>query len=400
MAHMWGGDLAAAESIIRDGLTALGNARIPALSRLLAVLAWCQSVGGDTRGVQTATEALSLAEEIGDERLVAEVLHAKSYCHHHARQPRQCKESALRAAAILRTTSQTWDLADVLLMVMVSTHYVDPSEALDRANEAAALAARVGHDGAACVVALHQSVCRLVIDGRLDLVEQSTREDIERFQHEGWIFGYHWVLATTLFLAGRWVEAERVWREAIHLEPPGLYSRGGAQALLMMTRAYQSTPGALDELQTIASDLPSGDAEHRQGVWVQIAALVEGFAILGRRDDVADLYPVVRQGLEIGDVITGIQRLWQMLAGMAAGAGQQWTAAEDHFETALRQAHTLPHKIAQPEVRRWYAWMLLDRNQPGDDEKARTLLNEAVEMYGAIGMPKHVELAKQLLART
>ena len=54
-----------------------------------------------------------------------------------------------------------------------------------------------------------------------------------------------------------------------------------------------------------------------------VKALVEGFAILDRRDDAAGLYPVVRQGLEIGDVITLLnQRLWQMLAGMAAGAGQ------------------------------------------------------------------------------
>ncbi len=94
--------------------------------------------------------------------------------------------------------------------------------------------------------------------------------------------------------------------------------------------------------------------------------------MLGGRHDVAGLYPIVSQSLETGNVITLSGRLWPMLAGMAAGAGQQWTAAEDHFETALRQAHTLPHRIAQPEVRRWYAWMLLDRNQPGDAEKART----------------------------
>jgi hypothetical protein len=73
------------------------------------------------------------------------------------------------------------------------------------------------------------------------------------------------------------------------------------------------------------------------------------------------------------------------------------TAAEDHFATALRQAHTLPHKIAQPEVRRWYAWMLLDRAAPGDRERAQTLLGEAVELYGTIGMPKHVEIAEQML---
>ena len=57
----------------------------------------------------------------------------------------------------------------------------------------------------------------------------------------------------------------------------------------------------------------------------------------------------------------------------------------------------MPHKIAQPDVRRWYAWMLLDRDAPGDRDKARTLLGEAIGLYKAIGMPKHVEIAERML---
>ena len=73
-------------------------------------------------------------------------------------------------------------------------------------------------------------------------------------------------------------------------------------------------------------------------------------------------------------------------------------AAQSHFETALKQAHELPHKIAQPEVRRWYARMLLDRNTPGDRDKARILLGEATEMYRTIGMPKHLEMVAKMTA--
>ena len=91
-------------------------------------------------------------------------------------------------------------------------------------------------------------------------------------------------------------------------------------------------------------------------------------------------------------------RLWQMVAGIAASCGGQWDAAQEHFETALRQAHELPHRIAQPETRRWYAQMLLDRNSPGDREKARTLLGEATEMYRTIGMPKHLEMVEKMSA--
>ena len=48
-------------------------------------------------------------------------------------------------------------------------------------------------------------------------------------------------------------------------------------------------------------------------------------------------------------------------------------------------------------MRRWYARMLIDRDGPGDRDKARELLTEAIAMYRKIGMPKHVEMAEALL---
>jgi len=80
--------------------------------------------------------------------------------------------------------------------------------------------------------------------------------------------------------------------------------------------------------------------------------------------------------------------LYEMLAGVHPYR---------HFDTALGQAHDFPDQIAQPETRRWYAWMPLDRDGPGDREKARTLLGEAIELYRTIGMPKHVEIAEKML---
>ena len=85
------------------------------------------------------------------------------------------------------------------------------------------------------------------------------------------------------------------------------------------------------------------------------------------------------------------------LAGIAAAAGGRWTEAEEHFRTALRRAEEMPHIIEQPEARRFYARMLLDRNAPGDREHARQLLIEAIDMYRRIGMPKHVEMAERML---
>ena len=91
--------------------------------------------------------------------------------------------------------------------------------------------------------------------------------------------------------------------------------------------------------------------------------------------------------------------LFETGGGTAAAAGGEWDVAEEHYRNALRQAHELPRKIDQPEARRWYARMLIDRNGPGDRDQARTLLGEAVQMYEQIGMPRHVGMARELLRK-
>lgn len=48
-------------------------------------------------------------------------------------------------------------------------------------------------------------------------------------------------------------------------------------------------------------------------------------------------------------------------------------------------------------MRRWYTKMLLDRKAKGDRDKARTLLGEAVELYGQIGMSQPVAMAEATL---
>ena len=89
--------------------------------------------------------------------------------------------------------------------------------------------------------------------------------------------------------------------------------------------------------------------------------------------------------------------LFQLPAAIAAAAGNRWDAAEEHFRTAIDQVNTLPYRLAQPEVRRWYAWMLRDRAQPGVREQAQALLGEATKMYRSPGMPRHLEIVDSML---
>jgi hypothetical protein len=108
--------------------------------------------------------------------------------------------------------------------------------------------------------------------------------------------------------------------------------------------------------------------------------------------------PVNFRGDRPGPVVLWpIFRFTNTIAGIAAAAARQWESAEDHFQIAMRQAESFPHMLEQTEMPRFHAMMLINRAGPGDREKARALLGEALASYTRIGMPRHIEIARRLL---
>jgi hypothetical protein len=131
-----------------------------------------------------------------------------------------------------------------------------------------------------------------------------------------------------------------------------------------------------------------------------LALVIEGFAMLGERSRTAELYPLARELISTGAVtVWPTSRLTQTIAGVAAAAARQWDAAQEHFQIAMQQAESLPNRLEQTEISRFNAMMLIDRSAAGDRGKAQTLLNEALESYQRIGMPRHVEMTHMLLDR-
>jgi tetratricopeptide (TPR) repeat protein len=202
------------------------------------------------------------------------------------------------------------------------------------------------------------------------------------------------------FWRGGWEKALQDFQEAVKLEPAGFYA-GAAWGHLSLFRAYAGdSNGALAMLEQERQNLPRPGQANTMGAWSMLSAAVEGLAILNEREEAAKLYPLVGEAIDRGALLRDIGLgLLQTVAGIAAAAGGQWDKAEEHYRTALRQAHEIPYVAHQPEVRRWYARMLIDRGGPGDREKARELLTEAVAMYRRIRMPKHVEMAEELLGQ-
>jgi len=172
--------------------------------------------------------------------------------------------------------------------------------------------------------------------------------------------------------------------------------RGADWAHEIRTRARVDPAAARASFEDHRRYLPAPGASALVGQRYFATVVVEPLVVVGLLDDAAALYDVVCDGIRHGFLVHP-SGLSECSAGTAAGAGGHWDRAEGHFATALRQAHTLPHRIMQPEVRRWHAWMLHRRDAPGDRERARTLLTEALAMYREIGMVGHVGLAEAAL---
>jgi tetratricopeptide (TPR) repeat protein len=411
--------------VARRGLGALGQQVSVDRCRLLAATGTHLSLSGDyDTGAPLLTEALAMAEELGDERLLGYVLSTRANMNMWYLQPREALDAGLRAAELLRSAGSLWVLADTLWYTQYALSFLGRSdEAARMGEEAEGLAIRLGHLGALLTVRRGSGLSDLRLTGDIDRFEEFARADLElcRSADMPWVSNTYTYLGLAHFWRGRWDQALESFREAARLEPPGMLAGFDWAGLFMCQGYMDDKDAALAALEERREGLPRPGRANTLGAWAMLFAAVEGLAVLGEREEAAKLYPLVLEGVNSGALVGLRWGLFQSLAGMAAAAGGQWEKAEEHYQTALRQAHEIPVVIEQPEVRRWYARMLIDRarserpeparpehsrrvegrpsrSSGADLEKAHQLLTEALAMYRQIGMPKHVEMAEALLS--
>ena len=396
------GQTHAALDISRRGLDSVGDGDAGARCRMLALVARFSGLAGDPCEVarDPLVEAEALAADLDRPELTAELLTARTRFHWSYMQLPQAIEVGRRAAVLRRERGELFDVAELYWQVEWSMYFCGRlREADELARELSTLAAGVGHVNARGLTRLMQTRHHLVTTGDLTESAERGRRDIEWSEQNAptWRCYDHSGRGDARFFAGDWAAARADYDTAEELEPRS-FMNGHHRSIVLVAGAYAGDD-VLDRLQAERTRALRLADDNPFGLWELLVNVVEGLAVLGRKQDVADLHALVVKGIDKrgGCGISWHIRLWQMVAGIAASCGEQWDTAHEHFETALRQAHELPHKIAQPKTRRWYAQMLIDRNGPGDRDKAQTLLGEAVEMYRTIGMPKHLEMAERML---
>jgi tetratricopeptide (TPR) repeat protein len=390
-----------AVEVARRGLGVLGQQVSVDRCRLLSSTGTNLSVSGDyDTGAALLTEALAMAEELGDRHLLGLVLYGKAMVHYWYGQTREAAESGLRAVELLRSAGDLWNLAQVLWVTqnaLVGLGRFTEAAEIDR--EAEPLATRLGNLLALLALGRGTACGQFMVTGDINRFEEFVKADLELCRRTGNAaisISYTW-LGLAHFWRGELGQALESFEEGATLGPPGPWA-GFASGALFLVKAYAGDrDSALAVLEQSREKLPRPGQANVAGAWEMLFAAVEGLAVLGEREKAAKLYPLVLEAVDIGAVVHWFSPLLHPVAGMAAAAGEHWEKAEAHYQTALRQAHEIPVVIAQPEVRRWYARMLIDRDAPGDREKARELLTEAIAMYRRIGMPKHVEMAEALL---
>ena len=399
----WQGQVGPAQELARRALESVGDSDDAARCRLLALLVtWLAGGGGDYRVTHDLlAEAEQFAAKAADPALMTEVLQARTWFHYGYMECAETLDVGRQAAASRTQRGELYDVCEVsFMLVMTSVLTGRLRDAVKLGEELGALSSRVGHASAHWCSRFGLTYHHLVATGDLAASEARARGDVEEAERLaiGWRGFSYVTLGLGHFFAGDWPAARSAFDTAAQVVPQQTNWVGMFPSFILLLQAHTGREDVSSVLHEHRSELLSGAEGRPWGLWEQLVNVVEGLATLGQSGAAADLYPLVLKGLEKGVIISWQLRLWQMVAGIAASCGGQWDAAQDHFETALRQAHELPHKIAQPEVRRWYARMLLDRDEAGDREKARVLLGEATEMYRTIGMPKHVEMAEKLSA--
>jgi predicted ATPase len=399
---VWAGRLQEATETARRGLAYLESDLSADRARLLAVFGNVRAAAGSWEPANEALqEALKIASHLSEPKLVARLLGARSQVNYMFL---RLSEAAADGEESGGSEAPPWERA-VQLQVLYQTLLF-----LGRLEEAAKV--RDELEPLATKIDQSYSIARCLITrawvefgkaaelAKLQTTLQQALKSDLKVSFVDWEVFSEVQFSLLDFFRGNWASA-LLHAKASSNPQVQTFLQGFGVGTLFRQMAYAGDhAGASAILREKRAWLPGSGRPNTMGSWWMLALVVEGLFMLGEHSRARELYPLARELVGTGAVaLWPIFRFTHTIAGIAAAAARQWEAAEDHFQTASRQAESVPHCLEQAEIRRFHAMMLIDRAAPGDREKAQTLLREALESYQRIGMPRHVDLTQTLLAR-
>jgi tetratricopeptide (TPR) repeat protein len=403
-ALFWAGRFQEATETAERGLTYLPADVSADRALLFATLGQARSAGGDYEPASEALrEAMNIASQLSNSKLVAGLLGARCVLNFHFFRLKEAVEDGFSIEQLDGADLPPWLRALQLLslhMALLDLGRTD--EALRIADQLEPLARTIGHT---LSVAWCGSTRAWIDFGKAsDLVKLEASFERERNTNSEASSAHLEALSEVQlslvdFFRGDWTSA-LLHAQASRRPEPGRSMEGFGVGTLFLQMAYAGDrDGALALLDEKRALIPRSGQPNSIGSWWMLALVIEGLVMLGEKSPAAQLYPLARELIGTGAMVMHwpILHFTHTIAGIAAGSGRQWEAAEEHFRQAMEQADAFPQRLEQAEIRRFHAMMLIDRAAAVDREKARTLLSEALESYTQIGMPRHIEIVRALL---
>ncbi len=400
---VWTARLVEGVQVGQRTLAALGNTVSADKARLLSALGWALSVSGDySTATATFDQARGLAEQVGNERALADVLHMQTLHHMGYAEFTDGIRVGLRAAETFERESALWDLCSVQAFVIYEDGALGSREqATSLADKTLGIAGRLGHIGAAFIVLCDQ-IREAAMLGDLSQVETLGPQILDIGERGGlpWRFvGYIY-----LGLAAHWRDnaerAEEQLRNAVEMEPPGAIG-GQSGSLLARHLAYQGrTEEVMELFESARSRLPSLELTSGIGSWNGMLGFVEALYLCELFEEAAALSPLVEGVLKLGKRWIAFDgRLVETRAGLVAAASRRWETAERYFGMAREAAEQMSNRLELADLGRLHARMLLERGDTSDYARAAEMLEEAAAAYRAFAMPAYIADAERLRRR-
>jgi tetratricopeptide (TPR) repeat protein len=392
----------------RRGLAYLKDDVSETRGRLLASVGQAlaaNQIEGCESAREALREALEIASQLSNTKLEARVLGARSIVNLHFFRLRESAADGLLSEQLGGSELNPWQRAvqlRVLHQTLLTLGRLD--EAIKIAEVLEPLASKIGQAYSIALCLSTRTWLEFVREldlAKLDAGFQEVSKSDAKARFPFWDVLSEAQVSVLDFIRGNW-EGALSHAEVSYRKDPEMSSfRGLGEGTLFRQMAYSGDRnGALALLEKHRALLPVSGRINIRGSWWMLALAVEGLFMLGEQAQAGELYPQVRELIDTGAVVGWpIPRYTQTIAGLAAAGAHQWEAAEKHFEAARRQADFFPDRLEQAEILRFHAMMLRDRDNRGDRKRARALLDEALEAYTRIGMPRHIEMTRTLIAR-
>jgi tetratricopeptide (TPR) repeat protein len=405
-ALIWVGRFREAVETARRGLAYLGADVSANRLRLLAVLGQASAASA---GYETACaalrEALEVASKLSDPKLEARVLGARSIVNLHFFRLKEAAADGLLSERLGGSESPPWQRAlqlRVLHQALLTLGRLE--EAIRIAGVLEPLATKIGQAYSIALCLSTRTWLEFVREpnlANLDAGFQEVSKSDAKARFPFWAVLSEVQLSVLDFIRGNWAGALSHAHASSRIDAEMSSIQGIGEGALFRQMAYSGNSNdALALLEKHRASLPVSGRENVRGSWWMLVMVVEGLAMLGKQAQAGQLYPLVRELIDTGAIVSWpIPRYTQTIAGLAAAGAHLWKAAEEHFQIARRQADFFPDRLEQAEICRFYAMMLINRAALGDREKGRAVLNEALESYSSIGMPRHIEMTRALLSQ-